>query len=114
MKRAAECDSEKLREVFNNTCRRYPASTLASFQEIESRMCKRRRKLLPPVPKDIQDFCQLIIETPYSHLDKASVNINGGSAVILASDSMLEKLKVVEHKYNLMAHSTKHRVYFTS
>ena len=93
MKRSAECDSEKLREVFNNTYWGNPASTLVSFQEIESSMCKRRRKLLPHLPKDIQDFCQLIVESPYSHLYKASVNING---VILAPDFMLEKLKVAQ------------------
>ena len=57
---------------------------------------QKKKKLLPLLPKDIQDFCQLIVETPYSHLYKAGVSVNGGSAVILASDFMLEKIKGAE------------------
>ena len=37
-----------------------------------------------------------MMETPFTHLYKASVNNNEGSAVILASDFMLEKIKVAE------------------
>ena len=91
MKRAAETSSERLREVFNETCREDPFRNMISFQEIESSMCKRRRCLLPSLPKDATDFSEVIVASPFRHLYRGTVKHDGAVAVILAADSMLGK-----------------------
>ena len=96
LKRAAETSSERLRQVFNETCREDPANISVTFRQMESSMCKRRRKLFPPLPLNPEDFCQLIPDSPFVHLFKGSVNSGGAYAVIFASDFMLMKLKVAD------------------
>ena len=80
--------------MFNETCREDPANISVTFRQMESSMCKRRRKLLPPLPLNPEDFCQLIVDSLFVHLCKRSVNSGGEYAVIFASDFMLMKLKV--------------------
>ena len=96
LKRAAEISSERLREVFNETCREEPFNNMVTFRHIESSMCKRRRRLLPPLPKDAGDFTQLIVKSPFAHLYRGSVNHDGAVAVIFASDFMLMKMNNVD------------------
>ena len=96
LKRAAETSSERLRQVFNETCRQDPAKISVTFRQMESSMCKRRRKLLPPLPLNPENFCHLIPDSPFVHLFKGSVNSDGAYAVIFASDFMLMKLKVAD------------------
>ena len=59
-------------------------------------MCKRRRKVFPPLPLDPQDLCQLIHDSPFVHLYRGSVSSEGSYAIIFASDFMLQKMKDVE------------------
>ena len=91
LKRAAETTSERLREVFNETCREDPLKKMISFQQIESSMFKRRRCLFPPLPKDAEDFSKLIVASPFTHLYRGTVIHDGAVAVILAADFMLMK-----------------------
>ena len=91
LKRAAETSSERLRQVFNETCREDPANISVTSRQMESIMCKRRRKLLPPLPLIPGDFCQVIPDSPFVHLCKGSVNSGGAYAVIFSSDFMLMK-----------------------
>ena len=89
MKRAAETSSERLRQVFNETCREDPDNISVTFRQMENSMCKRRRKLLPPLPMNPEDFCHLIPDSQFVHLCKGSVNNDGAYAIIFATDFML-------------------------
>ena len=91
LKRAAETSSERLREVFNETCREDPLKNMITFQQIESSMCKRRRCLFPPLPKDAEDFSKLIVASPFTHLYRELLFMMVQWAVILAADFMLMK-----------------------
>ena len=48
-KRAAE-EEVPLRQLFDDECRTSDVATLVSFSELESSMCKRRRRALPTLP----------------------------------------------------------------
>ena len=77
LKRAAETSSERLREIFNETCQEDPLKNMISFQQIESSMCKRRRYLFQPLPKDAEDFSKLTVASPFTHLYRGIVNHDG-------------------------------------
>ena len=62
--------------------RRPKTPNMISFQQIESSMCKRRRCLFPPLPKDAEDFSKLIVASPFTHLHRGTVNHDGAVAVI--------------------------------
>ena len=96
LKRAVDDSSDRLREVFNETCRNDPCSSLVTFRQMESSICKRRRKMYPRLPLDPEDLCQLIHDSPFVHLYRGSVCSEGSYTVIFASDFMLQKMKDVE------------------
>ena len=63
---------------------------------MESSLCKRRRKMVPPLHLDPQDFCLLIYCSPFVHLYRGFLCSEGSYANIFASDFMLQKMKYVE------------------
>ena len=69
---------------------------------MESSMCKRRRKMFPPLPMDAQDLCQLIIDFPFVHLYRESAYSERSYVIIFASDFVAQAYWFsTSHRQNL-------------
>ena len=75
-------------------------------------MCKRRRKMFPPLHLNPQDLCQVFPYSPFVHLYGLSVCSEVSFAIIFASDFMPHKMKYVEQiQFNGMVY-TAHSIFY--
>lgn len=101
-KRAAETDTETLRQIFDEETRNSSTavSEAVSYVDIQSSMYKRRRLQLPSLPAEPTEAEDCILGTRFERLNnsqffRGSVSVDQqGSAILFASDDQLQLLRI--------------------
>ena len=77
-------------------CRNSPGASFLTFKKIESTLSKRHRLQLPKLPSSVEEFEELLLQSPYTGNQRFIVKEGSETAVIFASDQMIFKLKEIE------------------
>ena len=83
LKRAAETSSDRLRNIFNDTCRNHQEAASISYRNTRSIKSKRRMLQIPGMPKSAVEFSQLLVDSRYSYIHKATVCVYNSVGTIL-------------------------------
>ena len=89
LKRAAETSSDRLRDIFNDTCRNHQEAASISYRNTRCIMSKRRMLQIPGMPKTAVEFSQLLVYSRYSYMHKATVCVDNSVGTIFVSDKMI-------------------------
>ena len=95
LKRAAENSTLNLREVFDKTTSCEPAGATVSYRHVRNTMVKRRKTILPTLPKTPEEFKEVIMQSRFVDSVRVSVSLpeNEGIAVLFISNLMVANLK---------------------
>ena len=98
LKRAAETSSDRLRDVFDDTCRNDPEAIQISYRNTRCIMSKRRKLQIPGMPKSADEFSELLLHSRFSNIHKVTVRVDTNSVgVIFMSNKMASLVKVCKH-----------------
>ena len=104
-KRAADEPNSTLRELFDAEVRSSQANTSVSFAELKHSMYMRRRKAMPRLPDNINEFDDIITQSPYSSVGNKPFYRgfeNAGEnryAAIFATDDQLQQLAIATERH---------------
>ena len=95
MKRGAGNSTHNLREVYDKSTSSEPARAAVSYRHVRNTIVKRRKTILPTLPKTSEDFKEVIMQSRFVDFVRGSVLLpeNEGTAVLFISNLMVANLK---------------------
>ena len=96
-KKMAQRKQGSLRKIFDDTTRNSLYASVISFYEVESSMYRARRRMQPKIPLTADEFSQVLPGSSFDQHHKFTVLIDNNTAVVFASQKMVNLLSEVIH-----------------